>query len=183
MKISSIHRLSVVRQSIVDGKLVTEFSRYLFDDGSEMNPAGTIVCEQPTQEDHDRYRDEGLEEFGGILSDTVTRLGVMFWDEGHFTPRSQESNTELAEFSVPINPLTDDELHAASLLIVRNASSVYCDDPGVYPTFDMFLGFRLGVDSIQFVPQNGGRKEMDRLAKAVISAANAERLLTDPRSP
>ena len=93
MKVSSVDRKSITGQGIVNGRLVTEFRQSLFNDGTECHPAGTLVCDQPTDEDAERYRQEQREydEGGGthclLQGDTVTRFHTLFWDEGQFTPR------------------------------------------------------------------------------------------------
>lgn len=84
-KVSSVDPKAITGQAIVNGRLVTEFRRSLFSDGSEIHPAGTLVFEQPTEAE--KAEDYGPAEFGGILSETVTRFGVLFWDRGVFTPR------------------------------------------------------------------------------------------------
>ncbi len=91
MNASSIDRRFITGQAVVNGRLVTEFQRSLFHDGSENHPAGTLVCDQPTEAEKEEYRKttEGWDDdFGGILSETVTRFETLFWDKGVFTPRS-----------------------------------------------------------------------------------------------
>jgi hypothetical protein len=86
MKISSIHRRDIISQAIVDSRLITEF----YADLDELigHPAGTLVCEPFTNDDMEKYRQK-YEELAddAALSDTVTRLGRVFYDEGTFTPR------------------------------------------------------------------------------------------------
>lgn len=95
MKISSVDRRSITGQAIVNGRLVTEFRRSLFSDGTECHPAGTLVCDQPTEQDKERYKQLEREFYSDdypthdwLMSDTVTRFGILFWDEGRFTPRT-----------------------------------------------------------------------------------------------
>jgi len=84
--VSSVDLKAIVSQRVVNGRLVTEFRRSVFDDGTEWHPAGTLVCEQPTEEEKAAYPSD---EFGGILSDTVTRHGLLFWDRGALTRSTQ----------------------------------------------------------------------------------------------
>jgi len=83
--VSSVARRSMFGQAVVNGRLVTEFRA---DDIS--HPAGTLVCEPVTESDKAEWiakYGELYDEHGGILSDTVTRFGVLFWDRGTFSPR------------------------------------------------------------------------------------------------
>jgi len=71
-------------------------------------------------------------------------------------------------YCVVAQALTDQQLQYVAQQLLREAQDIYRDDPGVYPTFDMFLGFRIGVESVRYVQKGGGRKEMERFAGAVI---------------
>lgn len=81
LPISYIDRRMITGQAIVNGRLVTEFRQSLFRDGSEMHPAGTIVCDAVTDKQKDELDSDVL------MGETVTRLNVLFWDRGQFTPR------------------------------------------------------------------------------------------------
>lgn len=85
MAVSWVDRKVITGQAVVNGRLVTEFRASHFRDGSLCHPAGTIVCDAPTQADKDE--DWGPPEHGGILSETVTRCGLLFWDRGAFVER------------------------------------------------------------------------------------------------
>jgi hypothetical protein len=85
--ISCIYPKKITSQRIVEGNLVTTFEA----DELCKHPAGTLVCKPCTRADIDKWNAENnahgeLDEFGGILSDTVTRFGVLFWDIGELTP-------------------------------------------------------------------------------------------------
>ena len=73
------------------------------------------------------------------------------------------------EFSVPARRLTDEEIDLAGWRVASNAQSVYADDAGVWKTFEEFLAFRIGVESIQYVYGDikTGREDMEKFALAV----------------
>lgn len=83
--VSYIDCRAIKGQIILNEKLVTEFRETKLKDGAIMHPAGVIVCDQPTQSEKDKYNNE----FSDIESETVTRLGKLFWDRGAFTPYSE----------------------------------------------------------------------------------------------
>ncbi len=76
---------------------------------------------------------------------------------------------KLEEFAVPMERLDCHQMNIAAYKVYDNARSVYSEDPGVWPTFAMYLAFRIGVESIQYVC--GGREDMERFAKAVMGHA------------
>lgn len=69
MSLSDVERRNITTQVVVNGKLVTWFKQ-------ADHPEGRLVCEPllPAQS------------YEGVESETVTRLGSVFWDLGKFTP-------------------------------------------------------------------------------------------------
>ncbi len=83
--------------------------------------------------------------------------------------------SKLEEFSIPARRLTDKELDYWAWRTARTAQSVYEEDPGVWPNFQMYLGFRIGVESLSYVWHGDNpREEMERFAKAVMKHAFGE---------
>lgn len=87
MNISSIDRRAITKQDVRGGLLVTDFTQSKFHDGTEMHPAGRLICEPWTPEDQRRFDEQtqgAADEFGGSLGHTVTRFGVVFHDAGEY---------------------------------------------------------------------------------------------------
>lgn len=80
------------------------------------------------------------------------------------TPSKQEW------FEIPSRRLTDAEMRNKAFWVAHYAKEVYSEDPGVYKDFNMFLGFRIGVESIHYVLQ-GDREDMERFATLVMGFA------------
>lgn len=83
--VSYVDRRSIIGQQIVNGRLITEFRA----DPDIDQPGGTLCCEQPTEEEKKRLREQQDPDdlHCAVLSETVTRFGTLFWDRGVFTPR------------------------------------------------------------------------------------------------
>jgi hypothetical protein len=73
----------------------------------------------------------------------------------------------LEEYSVPARMLTDDEMDAKAWRVAFVAYSVYSEDPGIWKTFNEYLAFRIGVESLQHVWWEGGREDVERFALLV----------------
>lgn len=80
VNLSEIDRRHITGQSVINGRLVTEF--HADHDPVIGHPAGTLVCEQPTPDDYATAGEDGL------YSETVTRFGDVFMDRGTFTART-----------------------------------------------------------------------------------------------
>jgi hypothetical protein len=81
--VSYVYPKVITRQTIINNQLVTEFNA---DTDPEIgHPAGKIVCEPCTQAQAIAWEERFGTDFGGVLSDTVTRFGKLFWDAGVYT--------------------------------------------------------------------------------------------------
>ena len=74
MKISSIDRMAIISQTISENRLITKFRQ------SDIHPAGVITCRKPTKKEQREAAKRGE----SMESETVTRLGFVFMDEGEY---------------------------------------------------------------------------------------------------
>ena len=63
-------------------------------DGVELIPAGEIECLAVTSHEEEQYvREYGELASDALMSNTVTRYGTLFWDDGKFTPKKSASTS------------------------------------------------------------------------------------------
>ena len=94
MNISSVDKRSIIKQEVVNGRLITTFKAVPWDsdDRRDFQPAGSIMNEPYRGELDEKalaYDRECFEagELGHdmVLSETVTRFETLFWDKGIYT--------------------------------------------------------------------------------------------------
>lgn len=77
--------------------------------------------------------------------------------------------TKVEGFAVAARPLHDHEMNFSAIWLVNEARQIYQEDQGVWPSFEMFLGFHIGKGSFRGRFRN--RAEHDKFVKLVLQYA------------
>lgn len=93
MKISSIDLRKIFYTRKTSDYFHIKFDEMVYD-GHVIHPAGEIVARRVTEEEQKQY----LRAYGEIANDmiyseSVTRYGTMFWDEGRYIPPTIDSTS------------------------------------------------------------------------------------------
>lgn len=84
-------KISTVRMDLIyycwkrSDRIVIRFDAQIASDGTELVPAGELECKAVTEYEEQQYvRDYGELASDMLMSNTVTRFGTLFWDEGEY---------------------------------------------------------------------------------------------------